>query len=39
VEAFNAGAAPQVVLSATHAKTLEFVDLETLLRFAADDFE
>jgi uncharacterized protein len=39
VEAFNAGAAPQVVLSATHAKTLELVELETLLRFAADDFE
>jgi hypothetical protein len=34
VEAFQAGAAPRVVLAATHAKTLEFVPLETLMEFA-----
>lgn len=36
VEALQAGAAPHVVLSATHARTLEFVDLDTLMRYAAD---
>lgn len=34
VEAYEAGAAPRVVLEATHAKTLEFVSLETLMDFA-----
>jgi uncharacterized protein (DUF2237 family) len=34
VEAYQAGAAPRVVLEATHAKTLEFVPLETLMEFA-----
>ena len=34
VEAFEANAAPRVVLEATHAKTLEFVPLETLMEFA-----
>jgi uncharacterized protein (DUF2237 family) len=34
VEALRAGAAPRVVLAATHAKTLEFVPLETLLEYA-----
>lgn len=33
-EAFLAGVAPRVVLEATHARTLELVDLETLRRFA-----
>lgn len=36
VEAQQAGAAPRVVLSATHAKTLEFVDLETLMEYAIE---
>jgi uncharacterized protein (DUF2237 family) len=35
VEALRAGAAPHVVLEATHAKTLELVDLETLMAHAA----
>ncbi len=34
VEAFQAGAAPQVVLAATHARTLEWVDLSDLERFS-----
>jgi len=34
VEAYQAGAAPRVVLEATHAKTLEFVPLELLMEFA-----
>ncbi|MEX0768169.1 MAG: DUF2237 domain-containing protein [Microthrixaceae bacterium] len=34
VEAFNAGAAPQVVLAATHARTLEWVDLKDLESYA-----
>lgn len=33
-EAFEAGAAPQVVLEATHISTLEFIDLEDLKKFA-----
>jgi len=37
LEALNAGAAPRVVLSATHAKTLELVDLETLMEYAIGD--
>jgi len=35
-EAFMAGAAPQVVLEATHISTLEFVTLETLQKFEFD---
>ena len=35
VEALRAGAAPPVVLEATHAKTLEHVDLETLMQHAS----
>ena len=34
VEAYEAGAAPRVVLEATHERTLEFVPLATLRRFA-----
>lgn len=34
VEAFEAGAAPRVVLEATHERTLEYVPLATLRRFA-----
>lgn len=36
-EAFEAGFAPQVVLEATHASTLEFVSLEDLQAFAVGD--
>jgi uncharacterized protein len=35
-EAFDAGAAPRVVLRATHEITLEIVALEDLKKFAAD---
>lgn len=35
-EAWEAGAAPQVVLGATHISALEFVDLATLEEFAVD---
>lgn len=35
-EAFQAGAAPQVVLAATHISTLEFVDLSDLSNHAID---
>jgi uncharacterized protein (DUF2237 family) len=35
VEAYNADAAPRVVLEATHAKTLEFVPLQLLMEYAA----
>jgi len=35
-EALEAGVAPPVVLGATHASTLEWVDLEDLRRFAAE---
>jgi uncharacterized protein (DUF2237 family) len=34
-EAFDAGAAPQVLLEATHAATLEWVRLEDLVTYAA----
>ncbi len=34
VEAYEAGAAPRVVLEATHERTLEYVPLATLRRFA-----
>jgi uncharacterized protein len=36
VEALRAGAAPRVILAATHARTLDFIDLETLLEHASD---
>jgi uncharacterized protein (DUF2237 family) len=35
-EALEAGAAPKVVLSATHERTLEIVDLADLKRYALD---
>lgn len=35
-EAFEAGAAPHVVLEATHARTLDVVPLEVLTPFAVD---
>ena len=35
-EAFEAGAAPQVLLTATHERALEFVRLDQLKRHAAD---
>lgn len=34
VEAYEAGKAPRLVLESTHERTLEFVDLATLKRFA-----
>jgi uncharacterized protein (DUF2237 family) len=37
VEALEAGKAPQVVLEATHARTLEWADLADLQRHAADE--
>jgi uncharacterized protein len=36
VQAYEAGAAPRVVLAATHARTLAFVDLETLSAYAIE---
>ena len=36
-EAFEAGAAPKVVLSATHESTLEYVKIEDLKKHAADE--
>jgi uncharacterized protein (DUF2237 family) len=36
VEALDAGAAPEVVLEATHARTLEWADLSALQAHAAD---
>ena len=36
VEALDAGAAPQVVLEATHARTLEWADLSALQAHAVD---
>ena len=36
VEALDGGVAPDVVLAATHERTLEFVGLDTLLAFAVD---
>lgn len=35
-QALEAGVAPPVILSATHEKSLEYVDLETLKSFAID---
>lgn len=37
IEAHHAGQAPRVVLAATHASVLEFVDLDDLKEFAADE--
>jgi len=37
VEALDAGAAPPVVLAATHAAVAEFADLDDLRRHAVDD--
>jgi uncharacterized protein len=37
LEAYHAGVAPHVVISATHQKTLEIVDLELLESFAIDN--
>lgn len=34
VEAYKAGKAPKVKLEATHEKTLEIVDLDTLVKYA-----
>ncbi len=34
MEAYNAGIAPQLVLEATHEKTLDFIDLEELIKYA-----
>ena len=36
-EAFEAGAAPRVILSATHESTLEVINLEDLKAFAFDE--
>ncbi len=36
-EALEAGKAPKVVLAATHARTLDWCDLDDLRRFAIDD--
>lgn len=36
-EAFEAGVAPRVVLSATHARTLEFVPLDRLMTHAVTE--
>lgn len=36
VEAYEANMAPNIILSATHERTLDFVDLETLKAFAVD---
>jgi uncharacterized protein (DUF2237 family) len=36
VEAHRAGKAPQIVLRATHASALEFIDMEDLKKFAVD---
>ncbi|MFN7964553.1 MAG: DUF2237 domain-containing protein [Acidobacteriota bacterium] len=35
-EALEAGAAPQVILTATHKRTLQFVSLEELTEYALD---
>jgi uncharacterized protein len=36
-EAFDAGAAPRVVLAATHVRTLEWADMASLRAHAVDD--
>ena len=35
-EAYQEGRAPKIVLAATHKKTLDIVDLDTLLMYAVD---
>lgn len=37
LEAFRAGKAPNVKLEATHEKTLEVIDLDTLVQFAVKE--
>ncbi len=37
VEAYNFGCAPKVVLEATNEKTLEFIDIDTLIQFAVKE--
>jgi uncharacterized protein (DUF2237 family) len=34
VQAYEHGAAPEVILEATHEKTLEYIELEELVKFA-----
>jgi len=34
VEAYRSGVAPKLVLEATHEKTLEFISLDELVKFA-----
>ena len=36
VEAYERGEAPKILLSSTHQKTLEYIDLEILNQYAAD---
>jgi uncharacterized protein (DUF2237 family) len=36
IEALEAGAAPQIVLQATHMSAIEFLSMETLLEYAVD---
>ncbi len=36
VEAYNADSAPKIMLAATHASALEFIDMDVLRDFAAD---
>lgn len=38
-EAWQAGKAPKVVLEATHEKTLEFIELQELVKFAVKTHE
>jgi uncharacterized protein (DUF2237 family) len=36
IEALEAGAAPQLVLRATHMSAIEFLSMETLIKYAVD---
>ena len=36
IEALEAGAAPQIVLQATHMSAIEFLSMETLVEYAVD---
>jgi len=36
IEALEAGAAPQLVLGATHMSAIEFLSMETLVKYAVD---
>lgn len=36
IEAWEAGAAPQLVLRATHMSAIEFLSMETLVKYAVD---